>query len=250
MKRSFYVIVMLLTSLAGQAANYFTVGENDTLRILPTKVGHHIDVMVKANFDGYLDHWSLDMSYPTDMVVCDATPADGMEIPYINSLGNETIHNAVLSVGSSDHVFSSTITEFGYWDPYNNGNYQMYGTVKWPTGYYDEMFEINFRVDDDCTGEYITINATLTSTTDWRGVPTVNTIAYKSIYINVAYLRGDVDFNDVVNIQDVTALTTLLMNQGVGNLDQYQFAACDVNGDGQVTVHDGTALTNMLMNQQ
>ena len=56
-------------------------------------------------------------------------------------------------------------------------------------------------------------------------------------------LRGDVNGDGVVNISDVTALITLLLNGTAANNP-----LCDVNGDGQMTVSDITTLLTMLLN--
>ena len=69
---------------------------------------------------------------------------------------------------------------------------------------------------------------------------------YKVIYLRVAYLFGDVNGDEVVNIADVTALMNYVLAGGDW-FDQYQFEAADINGDGVITVGDVSGLIALVL---
>lgn len=240
MKKIYIFFAVLMAALSTQAGNYFTIN-NDTLRVIPSKIGNVLSVPVRAHLDGRIDSWSLTCTFPSDMQVVFASEGPGMSVPYITSDGTASIYNAVLTVSNNNTVFSSTITDFGYWDYNNDGIYEPYGTIKWEAGDYVVMFNIHFYVQADCTGDFITIDGTLSSTYDWRSGTTGGNF-YKSIYIYFAYLKGDVNGDDDVDINDVNLLIDYVLQGVPSGLDSYQWDAIDVNGNGVVDTNDITAV--------
>ena len=255
-------LLLLLAAATGtvNSSSYLTIAENDTLRISPNDLGFFINVPVIANFDGGVcDHWRLEMIYPNALEWQETEHDDGngvyygLNIPYIQINGTAAVFNATLNV--IDHetdigtyakltTLESSTTVQGFWDPNNDGLYESYGLVKWGPGRYDRFFDIRFKVHSDCTGDSIVINGQMTSTIDWR-YPTIYTQFNQVIRIIVAYMRGDVNGDDFVNIYDVSALIDYL--EHVIDLNQYQFAAADMNHDGNVTVADLTLLVDILL---
>lgn len=248
MKRILLIFSVLLAAFSAPAVNYFTFADavNDTLLINPNWIDSTRPFWVFAHFDGRVDQWTITMSYPEidTLKVTSVIRGDDIDIPYFDSDGIERICHAPLTVSDNFINISSIITEFGYWDRYNNGNYESYGTVKWEAGDYYEMFKIYMWIKQDCTGDSITFDSSVYGTWDWRG-GTTNGMFYNKVYLKVGYQRGDVNGDGLVNIGDVSALTNyLLTHQG---LDQYQLEAADFNRDGNVTIADETALTNWLL---
>ena len=70
---------------------------------------------------------------------------------------------------------------------------------------------------------------------DWQAM-------YVGLYPNREHLRGDVNDDGKVNIDDVTELINLLLT---GNAAGSDYA--DINGDGRVSIDDVTALINYLL---
>ena len=268
--KKFLSLILLLAAAAGtaNADNYFTLraenatSANDTLWFNPSVAGSNQKFYAVAHFEGYLDHWYLKMTHPLYMGIHDdplhpeLTTVEGsaMYVPYINSAGDSAVHHAYLltkSVNNStdttyESFFSSTISIYGYWDQYNNGNYEPYGTVKWGPGTHDYMFEFKFEIPDGMMDADVILDATLTSTLDWRGVWTVNLLhAIKLVHIHLGYQKGDVTGDGVLTMADVTLLIDFLF--GSVTLDPYQEAAADVNGDGLVTIADVTALGDLVL---
>ena len=247
MNKIICIVCVLLAAISATAGNYFTICESDTLRIQPT--GGVIQPSVMVSSDGYFDSWTVYMSYPEALDLMQVERGGDMDIPYITSDGSEAVCYAMLSVGSLDmrsekggyktKVLSSTITTFGYWDRYNNGTYERYGTVKWPTGYYDRMVALKFAVNGAYTGDSIVFTGQMKCTEDWRGVPRVNASFRKVIYL-VFPGYGDVNGDGAVNIADVTALISQVLS-GTTN------AAGDLNGDGTVNIADVTALITLVL---
>lgn len=259
MKKLMYLMISLLATFGATADNYFTIDgvANDTLRISPTNLNGYVILYFNANFEGYLDSWRLDLTYPRDTVmkVIFVSRESGMNIPYLKSDGTNDIYEATLTITprygnvtyNGEVTLSSITNQYGYWDPDNDGIYESYGTVKWDPGWHNEMFRIDYQLLADCTGDSIVIDGHLVSTEDLRG-DTVNADFEKVIYLKVAYLLGDVNGDDSVTLADVTALTNYILTNG-NWFDQYQFAAADVNFDGNIGVKDISRLIAMVIAQ-
>ena len=230
--------------MPAQADNYFTMGENGTLRISPVYISGTVYVPVRLHLDGRIDSWTLTLTYPSDLVPTGFSPSTDMNsIPYQNSNGEWVTHQAILT-NFGWNVFSSTITAFGYWDRYNNGIYEPYGTIKWEAGDHDNMFLISFTAMSDCTGDTIKLDATLSSTYDWRA-GTTGGDCNRNVLIKFGYKLGDVNGDELINITDVNYMINSSMQDFV-NLDSYQAEAADINGDGQLNQTDITLLINLI----
>ena len=171
-----------------------------------------------------------------------------MNVPYLQSDGTPAISTPVLTSNSDKTIFSSTITDIGYWDPDNDGTYEPYGTVKWGPEDCGTMFTVFLDINSDCTGDTISIDGYLTSTGDARDDVGVlyNVLFYKSFVFKVGYKPGDVNGDSLVDMDDMTALINYLMNnQG---LNAYQLVGADLNDDGQVDMDDLSLLINYLTN--
>ena len=66
MKKIFTLLLVLVAALGtANASYYFTLAENDTLRISPNSLGNYVIVPVITEFDnGVCDHWRLEAYYP------------------------------------------------------------------------------------------------------------------------------------------------------------------------------------------
>ena len=260
--KKFLTLLFVVSTLPIFASSYLTLCESDTLRISPSHLQNYVILPVIANFDGGVaDHWRLEVTHPVEMEITptsynnvSSNQNNGMHVPYVKSDGTEDVYAAVLTVIHNEQnvgnyakrsVLESTIPIQGYWDYNHDGIYECYGTVKWGPGHYDQMFDIHFLLDEDCSGDSIVINGLMTSTTDWR-YNEINCYFYQVIYINIRYLKGDVNGDEHVNIYDVTDLVDLLTNNLQG-MDQYQLDAADVNNDGVVNIADVTALSDLLL---
>ena len=273
MKKFILLFTLFLGVLSAQANNYFTLRTvdsspvNDTLRVDPSNSDFFRKFFAVAHFEGYLDHWYLKMTYPSNMDIYhtnDPNPlvevitlGPEMKIPYFTSNGVQDTCNAALLILMLNEdqtdptiqstILSSTITEFGYWDPSNTGNYQCYGTVKWCNGNHDYMFLFNMFIPYGTMSADIILDATLSSTDDWRGVGTVNELhAIKTIHLVIGYQPGDVNADGTLSNADLTLLIDWLLS-GYDNIDVYRQAAADVNGDGVFTIKDVTALSDLLL---
>lgn len=258
MKKFFTFFFLLFAAFSATASNYFTVvgAVNDTLRINPTHLNNFVSITFGAHFDGYVDDWTLDLTYPKDTIMEYNRVIRGsdMYIPYFKSDGTEDIFEATLTITpkynnytyNGEMTLSSVINEYGYWDYNNDGIYEPYGTIKWDGGDHNDFFTIFYFLYADCTGDSIVIDGHLRSSYDSRGYYIVMADIYKIIYLKVAYLFGDVNGDEVVNIADVTALTNYVLDHGDW-FDQYQFAAADINGDGVITIGDVTGLIALVL---
>ncbi len=264
---SFFVIAFAFSSAS--ADNYFSLRTtndtvvNGTLRIDPSHAESYAKMYMTAHFDGYLDHWYITMAHPDTMRLY-VNPADAyaikegsdMNVPYINISGENAVFNAQLLTKTPNQpngtntlysYFSSTISDYGYWDQFNNNTYIPYGTVKWAQGYHSNMIEFSLWIPYGILDGDITLNASLSSGLDWRGVPTVNqNSCITNIHVHVGFKRGDVNGDTFVNINDITQLNDWLENSFQG-ANIYHLDASDVNGDGILSIADVTTLSDIIL---
>ena len=250
MKKVLIFFIITMTSLLASADNYITVGVNDTLRVLPSSLGHCLDVPFRAHFDGRLNYWHLTMCFDSipGMVPEGVLEQSGMDVPYFDATGTACIHHATLTAISNYQYIYSYISVTGYWDYNGDGIYEPYGKVKWEAGDYDCLFYITFRVNSDFIGGFFTIDGELISEDDVRGGCVGHVYFFKTIQVIVGYPRGDVNGNGSVTMDDLTALINYLTYNTY--LDEYQLEAADMNGNGIVNMDDLTALINYLVYNQ
>ena len=265
MKKFFTLLLVLVAAIGTANANYyFTLAANDTLRISPNALNGYIIVPVISEFDnGVCDHWRLEVYYPNVLTwnpphfeYTATGPVYGMNIPYLQSDGSAAVYEPTLLTIQNETAYNTTTkrviiesstTVYGYWDYNNDGIYEPYGKVKWGPGRYDRYFDMHFFVSNDCTGDSIVLDGQMSCTYDTR-YPTylINSPFYRVIHLVVAYMVGDVNGDDAVNILDLSALEDYVL-YGFEGLNQYQFEAADVNGDGIIAISDVGALIDLLL---
>ena len=225
--------------------NYFTTGVNDTLRISPSQLGEQVTVPVRAHFEGRLNRWSLAITHPgaDTLSIVYTSPAAGMNVPYLDSIGQAQVYYAPLTSQNSNTSILSNIEVIGYWDYNNSGHYSPYGPVKWEAGDY-QMFLMTITANMHCDGRFITISGYLWSDNDARSGTIGYTTFYRAIRLIVRYKRGDVNGDESFSIVDVNLLIDYLL--GSADLDEYQLEAADFNGDGSVSALDVTDMITAL----
>ena len=246
MKKILLLFCMAFAIFSAYADNYFTMGVNDSFRIRPSDIMGTKDVPVYGHFDGRLDIWSLIMTYPDGLDFHSIIPGPGMNIPFVNYYGHDSIHTPSIATYNLGSILSTNTTEYGYYD-YNNDNIlESYGKVKWEAGDY-LMFYIRFSVGANvATVDTLTIDGTLSATHDWRGGTIPNGVTfYKEIEVRVGYMKGDVNGDEVLTIADLNILIDYVLNGG--NFDEYQLYAADLNDDGQINTTDVAMLNNILL---
>lgn len=250
MKRFLLISIIALTSLLASADNYFTVGVNDSLRINPCYLGSNVTIPVRAHLDGRIDYWYVRLLYhePYGLDISTSSRGPGMDVPYKDSFGQDTVCHAPLTYLRTDttvNVFISQIQEIGYWDGNGDGIYEPYGTVKWEAGDYDCMFNVCFDLDPYFRLDTLSFDIHITSTGDLRGgiIPSYRSITRVIAYVGL--MLGDVDKNESLDMGDLSALTNYLLTEE--GFDEFQLAAADLNGDGLVDMNDLSILINWLL---
>lgn len=234
-------------------SSYFTMGVNDTLLIHPQNLGSTYNYHVNAHFVNRYDSWTVQLTMPNGLTFnnalrCDpVTFATGMNVPYVASDGTNSTLEAVLTDNDTSVVFSSTISELGYWDPDNNGNYVSYGTVKWEPGDYYPMFTIYLDINYYYREGYIYFNNTMTATYDSRG-ETNDTTSCRSVFVKVGYRIGDANGDGNIDSSDVAALNNYVLGRTVP--DEFQADAGDINRDGELGADDVAILIRWLLGIQ
>ena len=199
-KRAFLAAAILLQPFAAHADmnSYFTLSENDTVRVSPAKLGSIMTVRAYANFERRADFWNMSLTIPTTagLSFVDALPGADMTVYYLNSQGVQTSYVASLLVTPSLARVTSSINVPGYWDSNNDGIYETYGSAKWESGYYDNMFVLRINVDQDFTsGQTVVVDGHISSTYDFRdGINYPNNFYfYKEAIFVIGYDIGEVN---------------------------------------------------------
>lgn len=259
LKQVLVALALSLTTVTSQAINEVSLRTNvstpvnDTLLVNPLFVGQSVLLYVTTHFEGYLDHWYVQLYSPSNMLIDGELAGSDMSVPYVTSDGSNAVFDAILTThdknitanGQCVSTISSTINENGYWDPYNSGNYVPYGTVKWAPGDYNDMFSFYLYIPHGTVWANVAIDFTLSSSYDNRGVGVVHHFQHvKNLCLHVGYKRGDISRDGYINISDVTLLNDYIL--GNIDLDMYQLDAADVNGDGIINISDVTALTDLI----
>lgn len=250
MKRRLTLLLLGIVLSIGTtfAECYFTTLEGDTLRIEPSLLDNGKKIHFCSYFDGRLDYWSLTMTYPNGLIPTLAEMDTLGLIPYFDQSGTAMTLLPLLSLPSGFSILQSSINTPAYWDPEDDGIYDSYGTVKWEAGYHEHMFYIDFDVKPYFRSGNIGISGILSSTHDWRSGTIGNGVYfYRSIFVKVGYMRGDVDGNRELGIGDLTNLLGYLNDPVAQPLDEFQLEAADVNGDGEIGIADVTVLLTLLL---
>lgn len=264
MKKILLTMIAIMAILPASADNYFSLrtdsvwAVNDTLWLYPNFDGNKYKMYMTAHLDGYIDHWYLKMTHPAnvEIIINDSTHVEegpAMSVPYINMYGvNDTVDATLLTNLTNQQdgnyrnsYFGSTISTLGYWDPYETGIFQSYGTVKWPTGDHDYLISFWLQIPYSVIKTNLTFDLTLMSTSDWRGVPCVNANPIRNFHIHVGYMPGDVNGDGRVSIVDVIIAQDIVLNNGVGS-NAYEEDAADINQDGAVTIGDITDIIELI----
>ena len=252
-KNIIMAMIAVIVSMSMSASNMFFMSWNDTIRIHPNRLDGYSQQVISMMTEAYCDAWTVSMRYPKGMsvkLVSGIAPESGMCVPYYNAAGEARVYEPQLQVSAAyADVSASTSSIYGFYDYAGNGTYVPYGTVKWEPGSH-EMFTLNFYVAPDFRSGELTMDAVFSSSADSRGAVLANVRAFKTTYIYVGYMRGDVNGDGRINITDATILIQALQEAGetIDYLDEFSLAASDLNRDGEVNVTDVTILINILNN--
>lgn len=246
-------IVILMALIPGKVfaasndfPNYFTMGENDTVKLSVSDLGREITLPVRAHFSELVCGWDISLSYPSGITATGVERTPAMEVHYLDSLGQDQVCRASLAYGEEYATLASTIRAQCYHDPYGYGVYLPYGNATWATGDYDEMFRIKLLVDASFKQGILALNCHFTiKEPGGAGSYTYIGVCYSPLTFIVDYIPGDVNGDGLVNITDVTLLIGWLLNNGI--IDVGELPAADVNGDGLINITDVTRLIEIVL---
>ena len=208
--------MILVSAFAASGDNYFTMGENDTLRVERSQLGENFTFPVRAHFDGRLDRWLVSFGLPSGIEYTSMARGSDMDLRYMTLSGDSATYAARLLKYTLDGelLASSTTDVNGYWDYNEDGVLEPYGSVKWEAGDYSRMFLMTFALSMDFTGGEITLDGSVSSTYDYRGgtVPDYPPVTFhRTVTVVVSGLAGDVDDDGTVGMDDLTALINYLV---------------------------------------
>ena len=142
-------------------------------------VSNQITVPVKAHFDGRLNAYYLEITYPEGLTPVRAVAGRDMTVAYMDKNGVNQTKAVPLNKNDELTRFVGAIDFGGYW--YVAGNLEMYGAVKWEAGTHEEMFLLTLQVDENFFGGDILIHSEVSSGRDTRGGNIVGTIIEETV---------------------------------------------------------------------
>jgi len=262
MKKIFAFLMACLAILPATADRYCALrsdqsdAEQGWLYLAPNDDDQMYKTYMVLHLDAYIDKWNLKVTHPATVNFSQVEEGPALSIPYINRLGADDIYHAALLVGQlnmpqSDGTLTSSFAAqtdiMGYWySPYNPGELNPYGSVKWPDGDHDYLFSMWMHIPCELKDFDLTFDLTLSTTYDYRPVLCMNSHSVKNFHVHVgSHHAGDVNGDENVNVADVTQLIDLLID---GETSHVFLQEVDIDGDGRFTIADVTALIDLLLN--
>lgn len=190
----------------------------DDFEVIP---GQRITVPVKANFDGRVSGFQLDLTYPQGLTPVSIREGGDMAITYLESDGSEQTQSPAFYPNQAHDCCIAIFTNAGFWDPDGDGMYEQYGVIKWEAGAYDEMLLLTLNVDEGFTGDEIMLETELSSGSDTRGGTVTDLGQAGQLYSYVCHVtvKPEVTAQPVINVQEGDeAYTIMAVGDGVVTL--------------------------------
>ena len=161
MRHLLLTIMALLTAGAAMANSYFYIDDFEV------SAGSQITVPIKAHFDGRLNAFDLEITYPAGLTPVRAMAGRDMTIAYMDKNGQNQTQAVSLMLNADFTRYIAAININGYWNGPNG--FEAYGAVKWEAGNYDEMILLTLQVGNNFSGGNISLHSDLSSGFDNRG---------------------------------------------------------------------------------
>ena len=190
----------------------------DDFEVIP---GQRITVPVKANFEGRVSGFQLDLTYPQGLTPVSIREGGDMAITYLESDGSEQTQSPAFYPNQAHDCCIAIFTNAGFWDPDGDGMYEQYGVIKWEAGAYDEMMLLTLNVDEGFTGDEIMLETELSSGSDTRGGTVTDLGQAGQLYSYVCHVtvKPEVTAQPVINVQEGDeAYTIMAVGDGVVTL--------------------------------
>jgi len=211
------LLTLMTLALAGTAMadSYLYL---DDFEVIP---GQRITVPVKANFDGRVSGFQLDLTYPQGLTPVSIREGGDLAITYLESDGSEQTQSPAFYPNQAHDCCIAIFTNAGFWDSDGDGMYEQYGVIKWEAGAYDEMMLLTLNVDEGFTGDEIMLETELSSGSDTRGGTVTDLGQAGQLYSYVCHVtvKPEVTAQPVINVQEGDeAYTIMAVGDGVVTL--------------------------------
>lgn len=161
MRHLLLTLMALLTAGAAMANCYFYIDDFEV------NAGSQITVPIKAHFDGRLNAFDLDITYPAGLTPIRAISGRDMTVSYVDKNGQNQTYATSFMTNAEFTRYIAAISISGYWNGPNG--FETYGAVKWEAGDYDEMILLTLQVASNFNGGNISIHSEMSSGADTRG---------------------------------------------------------------------------------
>lgn len=214
--RKIFILALLCVVFMAQAVDSVTVsygyGWEGYTNIPSTVVGDTVTLRVRMNhWDYSLDEFSLEFNIPQGLELVSMSRGRDLDMVVFGEDGEPYIYSAPLELNGN--IISCKITDIGYEDLDTDGEFEPYGTIKFPAGSQEILF-IDVKVLAGFESGTIVIDGYFDSTEDLRLYTPVCGLTEVVSYalVGVDYDRGDINLDGEVNINDVTCLVDKILN--------------------------------------
>jgi hypothetical protein len=181
MKKFLFTLAALAMAVSVSATtNRFYIPD---IQLEQDQLNTNVWVDVYAHVDEAFSAWSINFQYEGDMTVTNAVKAnaDAFKLPYVDEFGDDaTVDVSGNLMGNSTECYGFCATG-GFWDPDDDGEFELYGAVKWMPAEEDYVFvQIRIKPSANFTGGKITIGGSFSCAQEDRPIPHVNNEEYFS----------------------------------------------------------------------
>lgn len=184
MRKLIFTFMSLFMVSTAMADSYFYIDDMD----VDGAYGQQVVIPVKASFGAYVNAFQVDITYPEGLTPVKVEMGADACQSYYNLDGIEDVATPFFTCNPEKTRIIAAFAGFGYWDPDGNGEYELYGAVKWAAGDYDEMILITVRVEEDFYGGTIVVQTEVGASDDARGATVKDTGDAEVIFTREAYI--------------------------------------------------------------
>jgi hypothetical protein len=173
MKKFLFTLAALAMAGTMSAASYFYVPD---VELTQEQLGTNVWVDVYLHVEEAFGTYDAQFTYEGDMEVTSGVKKNpaAFQLPYVDEFGDEAVVDVSGNLMGNSTEFMGFCATGGYWDPDGDGEYELYGGVKWEASEEDILFvQIRIKPSATFTGGTIAVKSVLSSGKDDRGIPTV-----------------------------------------------------------------------------
>ena len=173
MKKFYFTIAACVMAGTISAASYFYIPD---VVLRQDQLNTNVWIDVYLHVEEAFGTYDAQFTYEGDMEVTSGVKknAAAFQLPYVDEFGDDAVVDVSGNLMGNSTEFMGFCATGGYWDPDGDGEYELYGGVKWEASEEDILFvQIRIKPSATFTGGTIAVKSILSSGKDDRGIPIV-----------------------------------------------------------------------------